>query len=336
MRKIVRFVLIVVTAILALLVIGLPFVPIPPLVGVVDAHALADPDSLFVDVPLGRKKVNVHYKRQGAGEPTLVLLHGFAASTFSWREVMAPLAQQNSVIAFDRPAFGLTQRPMREEWDAADWKQLNPYSSQAQVALTIGLMDELGIERTVLVGNSAGGAVAMLTALAHPERVTALILIDPAVYTGGGQPRWMRAILNAPQLRRVGPLLARRIQDWGKEFGYSAWHDSSLLTDEVWFGYTKPLQVNNWDRALWELTAASQPNGLAQRLAEIKIPTLVITGDDDRIVPTAESVRLVGELPNATLVVIPNCGHVPHEECPAPTLEAVKRFLQLLPPAQGD
>ena len=88
------------------------------------------------------------------------------------------------------------------------------------------------------------------------------------------------------------------------------------------------MKVDNWDRALWEFNQAPRATGLSTRLNEIKLPALVITGDDDRIVPTKDSVRLAGELPNAQLVVIPNCGHTPQEECPEPWLEAVTRFIQ--------
>jgi len=170
----------------------------------------------------------------------------------------------------------------------------------------------------------------MLTALRYPDRVQALVLVDPAVYVGGGVPDWIRPILQTPQMRRLGPLLVRSIRTWGEDFGRSAWHDPSRLTPEIWAGYTKPLQARDWDRALWEFTLASRPTGLPERLDQIQMPTLVITGDDDRIVPTEQSVRLAGELPNAELVVIPNCGHVPHEECPQEFLQAVRRFVSKL------
>jgi len=84
---------------------------------------LADPDSLFVDVD----GLEVHYKVAGQGEPTVVLLHGFAASVFSWRKVMEPLSEVGMVVAFDRPAFGLTERPMPGEWG-----EENPYSPEAR------------------------------------------------------------------------------------------------------------------------------------------------------------------------------------------------------------
>ena len=197
----------------------------------------------------------------------------------------------------------------------------------AQVELTTGLMDQLGIDEAVLVGNSAGGAVAMLTALENPKRVKALVLIDPAVYSGGNPSPIMRWLANTPQMRRLGPLVARQIQGWGLGFARSAWHDPAQITDDIWEGYQKPLQAADWDRALWEMTAASAPSGLPARLAELTLPVLVITGDDDRIVPTEQSVKLANELPNAELVVVPACGHVPQEECPQAVLDAIQTFL---------
>jgi len=296
-------------------------IPIPPLEDTVPPEKLADADSRFIVV----NGIRVHYKMAGQGEQQLVLLHGFAASVFSWREVMAPLAARGTVVAYDRPAFGLTARPMPEEWTGA-----SPYGSEAQVELAIGLLDALGIERAILVGNSAGGTIAALTALRHPERVRALILVDAAIFSGGSAP-FYQPLMTTPQGRRIGQLVARQIKDWGIAFGKSAWHAPEKITPAIWEGYTRPLRAENWDRALWEFTAASRPTDLPARLGELTLPTLVITGDDDRIVPMERSVRLARELPNARLVVIPNCGHVPHEECPAEFLRAVDEFLAHLP-----
>ncbi len=266
--------------------------------------------------------MKLHYKIAGSGEPAMILLHGFGASTFSWREVVAPLAELGTVVAYDRPAFGLTERPLPGDWTGA-----SPYGPEAQVEQLIGLMDLLNIREAVLIGNSAGGTVAVQAALRYPDRVTALVLVDAAIYTTGGAPAWARPLLRTPQLRRLGPLIVRRIGSQGMQILEQAWHDPARITEEVRAGYRKPLQAENWDRGLWELTAAGRDLTLDARLNEVRQPTLVITGDDDRIVPTAESIRLAGELPAAELVVIPACGHVPHEECPAPFLAAATQFI---------
>ncbi|MBN1135074.1 MAG: alpha/beta hydrolase [Anaerolineae bacterium] len=319
MRRLLRAVLILLGVLLVAALVVPLLIPAPRLEGTVPVEQLADPDGWFVEL----NGVKVHYKAAGDGQPALLLLHGFAASVFSWREVMEPLAEDHTVVAFDRPGFGLTERPLPGEWQGR-----SPYSPEAQAGLTVALMDELGIDRAVLVGNSAGGTVAVLTALTYPDRVQALVLVDPAIYTGGQQlPGVVRWLLESPQARRVGPLFVRSIRNWGLEFGRSAWHDPSKITDEVWDGYTRPLQAENWDKGLYEVVLASRSLGLDRRLDEIQMPVLVITGDDDRIVPTEQSIRLAGELPSAELVVAPNCGHVPHEECPEPFLAAVDSFL---------
>lgn len=311
-----RLFLIVPAGLLLLLLVGPFLVPVPPLEGTVPPEQLADPDSLFVEI----NGLSVHYKRRGAGEPVFVLLHGFGASLYSWNAVLEPLGELGTVIAYDRPGFGLTERPLT-------WEGESPYSPQAQVDLLLGLLDRLGLERAILVGNSAGGTVAMNFYLQHPERVQALILVSPAVYAGGGAPSAIRWLLRTPQMRHLGPLIARQIQTRGPELIELAWSDPSRITEETLALYKKPLQVENWDRALWELTLASEESDLAGRLSEFSLPVLVVTGDSDRIVPTEQSVRLSKELPQATLVVIPQAGHVAHEERPDLFMQGVRQFL---------
>jgi pimeloyl-ACP methyl ester carboxylesterase len=318
MKRPLRIILIVLAGLLLLLGVGPLLVPVPPLEGTLPPKQLADPDSRFVEL----QGIEVHYKIAGQGDPVLVLLHGFGASIFSWKKVLAPLAQEGTVIAFDRPAFGLTERPM-----PGDWTEQNPYSPEFSASLVIALLDELGVERAILVGHSAGGTIAVLTALTYPERVEALVLEDPAIYGGGGFPGWIRPLLRSPQLRRIGPLLLRSFPEQGEKTIVQAWHNPSQLAEEDFAGYKKPLQAQNWDRALWELAAAQSALNLPDRLEQIQFPVLVLTGDNDRLVPPENSVRLAEELANAELVIVPECGHIPHEECTQAFLEAVTAFL---------
>ncbi len=319
LKKIGRiFLVILIILLLAVLIVPL-LIPVPPLTGARSIEELADPDSQFVDVN-GQK---IHYKIAGSGEPVMIFLHGFASSTNSWEGVMAPLSQRGTVVTFDRPAFGLSARPLT-------WKGENPYSPEAQTDLVVGLMDQLGIEQAVLVGNSAGGSVAVNTTLRYPERVLALVLVDPAIYSGGGAPSWVQPLLKTPQMRRLGPLVARSLLSRSEALIQQAWHDPTQITSETLGEYRRFTQIADWDKALWEFTLASRDLNLEERLDELNLPVLVITGDDDRIVPTEESVRLSEELPAAELAVIPNCGHVPQEECPGPFVQALVTFVERL------
>lgn len=318
LKRILKIGGIVLLVIVALVAIVPMLIPIPPLQNTAPPEQLADADSQFVDL----NGLRVHYKKAGDGKPAFILLHGFGASTYSWEKVLREFGSFGTTIAYDRPAFGLTSRPLPGEWQGQ-----SPYSPEANAALVLALMDAQGIDKAMLVGNSAGGAVAMDVALNHPERVEGLILVDAAIYEGGGRPAWIAPLLNLPQLQRVGPLLVRNIADSGMELLRTAYHDQTKLTPETIAAYRQPLRVNNWDAALWQFTAAANPRQFVPRLAELKMPVLVITGDDDRVVPTASSLRLAQEIPNAKLAVLEKCGHLPQEECPQEFMQAVKTFL---------
>ncbi len=318
----------VILSILAFLVFALVvlplIIPIPPPENTVSPTKLADPDSRFMSF----NGINVHYKLTGKGEPALILLHGFASSVYTWREVMAPLAAHGTVVAYDRPAFGLTSRPLPGEWTGA-----SPYSPEAQADMLFGLMDKLGIRKAIIAGNSAGGGIATLAALRNPDRVQALILVDPALSgnAGGMVPEWLKPILGSPQARRIGPLFVRNAKDWGLDLARRAWHDPTKITPEIWGGYLKPLQADNWDIGLYEFNLASGTLDLESRLGELHMPVLVVTGDDDRVVPTDRTVRVAKLIPGAKLALIPNCGHAPQEECPATFLQAMNDFVNSSP-----
>ncbi|MGD2026218.1 MAG: alpha/beta hydrolase [Anaerolineales bacterium] len=318
MKNFIRIAGIVLAVLVLLLLVGPLAIPIPALSGVVPVHQLADDDSQFTAVD----GIDFHYKTMGTGTPSLVLLHGFGASLYSWREVLPDLAENYRVYTYDRLAFGLTERP-------TEWEGENPYSRSAAVDHLESLLTAWDAGEAILVGNSAGGTVAIEYALRRPENVQALILVSPGI-SGGGNPysryQWL---LNTPQMQRIGPLLVRSIQKSGLAIIDQAWHDPSRQPEDTVPLYTKPLQAENWDFALWQYSTAGEGTNLSGRLGELNLPVLVITGDDDRIIPTRQTIENAGEIPGAELVVLPSCGHVPQEECPGAFLDAVEAFLDV-------
>ena len=296
--------------------------PIPEL-ETVPPQKLAQPGDKFAEVD----GVNLRYTETGTAPPTLLLLHDFGSSVFSWRKVTGALGEQARVIAFDRPGFGLSERPAVAPGETG---VQNPYTPEAQVALSVGLLDKLGVKKAVLIGNSAGGAVAVNFALTYPERVAGLVLVDPALQSGG-PPALIRSLYNTPQGRRIGPYLMRPFGgDAGLEQLRRAYADPSRLSDADIAGYRRPLKADGWDRALWEITKANKPGDLFSRLGELKVPTLVVSGAKDNLIPVEQSQKAAADIDGAAINVLPDCGHLPQEECPQKFLAVVTPWLNTL------
>jgi pimeloyl-ACP methyl ester carboxylesterase len=319
----------ILAVLLATVLVGPLLFPVPPLEGTQPVRDLAWPGSAWL--PAQGLDVHVEVMRDGApvtdlagfdaaGDPAVVLLHGFGANTRSWASTLPWITDPDVAgawaVAFDRPGFGLTERPLGR-WPA----EANPYGPEAQVATTIAVLDALGAERAVLVGHSAGGAIALQVALTHPERVAGLVLVAPAVYEGGGAPPWSKPLLRTPQAERVGPLLMRQLGgSSGEDFLRASWFDPERIDETTWEAYRRPLRAEDWDRALWELVKASREPRLVERLAEVQVPVLVVAGAQDRVVPPASSRDLRRDLTGvpggAAFALLEGCGHLPHEECP--------------------
>jgi pimeloyl-ACP methyl ester carboxylesterase len=287
---------------------------------------LADPDSRFAR--LGG--VEVHHKVAGAPEaPAVVLLHHFYGNVATWRHVQAELADDHRVVAYDRPAFGLTERPPRSRWNGT-----NPYTRSASARITVGLLDEYDIERAVLVGSSAGGTSALETYARSPERVRALVLVAPAITGDVGPPPAVRRVMRSPQLRRLGPRVVQRLAgEITAERVSGSWADPSRVGEADVEAYARPLRVEGWHVGYWELFSAEPPPDLAGLLRRIEVPTLVVSGDRDRVISPAANRRTAAAIPGAEYVELPRCGHTPQEECPERFNEVVRGFIDGLPDA---
>jgi pimeloyl-ACP methyl ester carboxylesterase len=252
--------------------------------------------------------------------PVFILLHGFGANTFSYRFVTEPLSAYGDVIAYDRPGFGFTQRP-------SSWEGENPYGSAGNDLILDELIAEYASTREVfLVGHSAGGTQAAQYVVDNPGAVTGLILISPAILTTGGSPSGLNWIFSIPQLDHLGPLLVSSIASSGMDLLDRSWFDKSKITDEIKAGYRAPLEIIGWEEGFWEFNRAPRSFDVKERLSEIKIPTLLITGVTDVVVATADTEALATMIDGSSLVVIPNSGHLAQEENPVETMQAIDDF----------
>jgi len=309
-----------------LILLGPFLLPQPNNEGARSERELADPDSHFVSL-LG---VDIHYKEMGQGDLVFLLYHGTAAHTFSWRKVMAPLARYGRVIAYDRPGFGLSSHLVDGEWK--DPK--NPYAPSRQPDIATALLDHLGVKKAVLVGNSNGGQMAIRTALKYPERVTALVSADADWLSTGIYPSGKYAWLwKTPQWRRLGVWLASKIFSWENaqmmiDLGY---FNSTKFTQAEFAASAKYFGVKNYFHALWECAMANEPSRLPEEVKMISVPTLVIVGADDRVVPANDQALLADLITGAQLTIFNECGHLPQEEQPEKFVKAVIEFVDSLP-----
>ncbi|MBK8025872.1 MAG: alpha/beta hydrolase [Chloroflexi bacterium] len=298
--------------VLVFLLFVLPLlIPLPP-VGV-EAESLADPDGRFIEVD----GMSTYLQEQGdESAPVVLLLHGWAASTVSWRETIAPVAEAGyRVIAFDRPPYGLSQKTGENL----------PLAPSEQADFTAALMNELGIEQATLVGHSMGGSVIAYFAVRYPERVEKLVFVDGAVglnadESGPGSPLLTSLVHFAPVNRwaRIGMRLFLRPELF-TDLQKSAYYDPNVVTPEVAAGYQRSLKVVGWDEALLDIFFG-RPTADApltrEQLEGVTAPSLLVWGENDTWVPIAVGERLRDELPNARWLTYPEVGHLPMEEKP--------------------
>ena len=315
--------------IIAVLVMVGPFlIKVAPLEGLTSAAQAASSESKFITIPFdGTDGIDIHYLEGGSDtseQPfTFVLLHVSNFNAFTWNEVIDFFGEYGKVLAYDQIPYGLSEKLVE-----GDWTEDNPYATTSAIEQLFSFLDALEINNVVLVGNSYGATLAVQAALANPERIDGLILVDAAVYVQEEMPAWF---MNTPQMQRVGPLFARMMGQ-NEAFIKMTYFDSEKISEERMNLITIQTQVTDWDFAYWEYLSAwgADAPEYVSRLSEIEQPSLVISGDHDNIVPLADSERLDAELQNSTLIVLSNCGHVPQEECPASFEEAVAAWLTRL------
>lgn len=269
--------------------------------------------------------LRIHYLDEGLRSgPTLVLVHGFAASVHAWRPWVERLKNRYHLISLDLPGHGLTEAPKGYR-----------ASLDGDGDLVADLATLLGADRFVLIGNSMGGAVAWDYALRHPERLDGLVLVDSAGWPGksgaSGPPPIVFALISNPLGRAIAKLLNPR--DLAKGGLQSAYLDPALVTDEL-IGRYADLALAPGHRDIL-LTMKSQPGQrvTAQSFSAIATPTLVMAGEQDKIIPVAQSRAIAAAIPGARLVIYAAGGHVPMEQLPDASAADLVAFLETLPVA---
>jgi pimeloyl-ACP methyl ester carboxylesterase len=257
----------------------------------------------------------VRYVRAGSGSP-VVLLHGFASSIYTWKDVLPALARDHDVVALDFPGFGESDQP--PDLDGSRFP-----------ALVVELMDRLDIHEAALVGNSMGGATAVGVAATHPDRVTALVLIDSAGFNLAPEGRpWILRLAGSDSSARW--LERMHVRGWLLRIGLrQVFYDSKLVTQERFDEYLAPLVRPGAVTSMTALLAARarESSSFPELVRRVRAPTLVIWGREDRWIPVEQADLFEAAIPGAHQRILDACGHLPQEERPQEVVQLVTDFL---------
>ena len=256
--------------------------------------------------------MEVHYRDEGQG-PALVLLHGTAASLHTWEGWTTALQDSFRVIRLDLPAFGLTGPNATHD-----------YHIDTYVAFLHRFLERLGVERMHLAGNSLGGHIAWRYALAYPEAIDKLILVDPAGYPSDEPPPLVFTLGQTPILNQLLTLTSPR--SLLKKSLLDVYADDTRVTPELIDRY-QDLSRRPGNRAAFVARTQMVEENRFEDIRHIQAPTLLLWGEQDFWTPFADAKHYEAALPNATLISYPDAGHVPMEEYPERTAADVRRFL---------
>ena len=280
------------------------------------------PPSQFVEIASG---VEVHLRDEGPrdGQPIL-LLHGSNADLHTWELWAQDLKQTHRVIRFDQIGHGLTGPDPKHDYSRANFT-----SDVAEV------LDALGLEKAIVAGNSMGGKHALSFAVAYPERVAGLVLVDGS---GAPLPEDEKPQEDDDDSGNIGfaiarmpgvNLLAEQItpRSLVRQSLEQSVSNQSVVTPEAVDRYWELLRYPGNRRAtLKRFSTPYDPLSEAE-IASVAAPTLILWGDEDRLIPVEAGQWLDRIMPNSELVVYEGIGHLPHEEAPQATIKAVRGWL---------
>jgi pimeloyl-ACP methyl ester carboxylesterase len=261
--------------------------------------------------------VNVHYELYPPvnknNKKTVVLIHGFLSSTFSFRRLIPLLRKNFTVIAVDLPGFG-----------KSDKSKAFHYSLENYGKLIVELLHKIGVAETIVIGHSMGGQVALHAAKQAPDLVKKLILLSSSGYLS----RSKRSLVYSSYL----PFFTRWVRKTFERRGVKSTlltvvHDHSLIDQQLIDGYHKPLETKAFFESLIRFLRQREGDLSENELKTIQTPTLFIWGEEDKIVPLRIGKRLTEDLPDARLIVYEETGHLVPEEKPKEVYHDVLHFI---------
>ncbi len=285
----------------------------------------ATPASRYMDLPDG---VRVHYRDQGdpAG-PVLVMVHGFSANLETWEPWVKRLGGRYRIVTLDLPGHGLTRAPKGYALGRSGYPEVVD-----QVAT------RLSLPRFTLIGNSMGGGVAWAYALAHPDRLNGLVLVDAAGWPPEGGPQKGSPVIFKVLSNPLGRALLKDLDVTAmtRQGLQSAFAPTpEMATDAMVGRYVEMARAPGHRDIILSLMSGPYDLASKDRLSQIAVPTLVMHGDTDRLIPVGDAKRFGDAIPGATVIVYPSVGHVPMEQIPDKSATDLEAWLRETAPKAG-
>lgn len=262
--------------------------------------------------------MDVHYREEGVSEADvpIILIHGTGSSLHTFNDWVSRLKVNYSVIRMDIPGHGLTGPfPNRD------------YSIEAYVKFLKHFLDKKGIDKCIIGGNSLGGHIAWQFTATHPDRVKKLVLIDAAGYPNESKSTPLAfQIAKIPLIKNMFTFITPKAV--ARKSVENVYADKSKVTTDLAMRYFElTLRPGNRQAFVDRLSEENNPASY-HLISNISQPTLILWGDQDLLIPIENAKLFQKDIPNNTLVILNNTGHVPMEENPSESLEAVISFLE--------
>lgn len=261
--------------------------------------------------------VNYHYREYPGTGRDIFLLHGFASSTYTWEKIIPYLTRRGyHVWALDMKGAGWSDKPKGAKYDTFTLMQeVNRW------------MDVMGLKDVVFAGNSLGGAIAVLMALEHPDKTDRIILIDSA-----GYPIKKPFIIRMAKMPLAGEITRLFFGRWVVRWNLKeVYFNDDLIPEETVDAYFNRMRTENVLDAKVALARSIDFDAFTpyiKRISGIKNPTLIIWGENDEWIPLESGYKFSKDLSNSTLVILPECGHIPQEEKPEQTAKIMIDFIE--------
>jgi len=264
-------------------------------------------------------RFNHYYEVHGEGRPVL-LVHGFGVSSYSWRHLVGPLSKHHRVIVVDLKGFGSSPKPCDEKYTVFD-----------QADLLYDFIIRHDLKDLTLVGHSMGGGVVLWTSFLlserDPARLSRLVLVD-SVGAVQRHPRFI-ALARLPVLGPLG-LWLFPAETHVRAALRESYYDATKITDDAVRTYAEALKTPGGRHAVIRTARSLDPKDVDRvRLCceKIEVPTLILWGREDRVIPLKVGEHLHEAIRTSRLVIVDGCGHMPQEEKPEETLELIEDFL---------